>query len=455
MLKKHFLFEKEFFATILAIGLPIAMQNLISSGVSAMDTIMLGQLGDVAVSGASLGGQTFTFMMVVGFGISGGSSVLISQYWGKGDKDVIRRVMRISNFATLILSLIFTFAAFFFTSDIVALFSNEPEVIEAGVDYLKTLSVGFVFYALSSNYFLLLRAVERVRISTAVYAMSFFVNVIVNYMFIFGKFGAPALGVQGAAIGTVAARMFEFVCAMIYMYFAENTIGYRIHCMFKLDARLLPDFIRHALPVMGNELVWGMGSLATGMIMGRIGSTFVASYSVVNVIFQLSSVFNFGIANAAAVICGKTIGQGKKERAQKAANTLNITAFCIGIMMSLVVFLIREPFLSIYDITPEAKAAAFSMIGVLMIIQPISSVDVVNIIGVLRGGGDTKVALMLDGLGMWLVNIPLSILLGLVIGAPAQLIFLSMRSDAFIKIFIEFWRITSGKWLKTVTRDNI
>ena len=454
MLKKHFVFDREYFKALAAVALPLAMQNVISNGVTAMDTIMLGELGDIAVSGASLGGQTFFLMMIAGFGVCGGASVLIAQYWGKGNTDVIRRVMRISTLTMFVLSIAFTVAAFFFTEQIMSIFSNETEVIAAGVEYLRTLSVGFIFYALSNCYFLALRGVEQVKVSTTVYAMSFFVNVIVNYMFIFGKFGAPALGVQGAAIGTVAARFFEFCCAAVYMYFIEKKIGFKWHCMFKIDKTLVPDFIHHALPVMGNELIWGMGSVTTGIIMGHIGSTFVAANSVVTVIYNLASVFTFGVANAASVICGKTIGQGKLERAQKTAVTLNVTAFVIGFLMSMVVMIVRTPFLSIYNITPEAKLAAFQMLTVVICIQPIAALDIVNIIGVLRGGGDTKLALMLDGGGMWLINIPLSVIMGLVIGAPAPFVYLCMRCDAFIKIFIELRRILSGRWIRTVTRDN-
>ena len=455
MLKKHFLFEKDFFRTLIAIGLPIALQNVISSGVTAMDTIMLGQLGDIAVSGASLGGQTFFLMSMGCFGICGGAAVLIAQYWGKGQVDVIRRVMRISAMFCGVLALVFTFIAFNFPQFMLSLFSKETEVVSAGSSYLKILSIGFIFYALSNCYFLALRGVEQVKVSTTVYAMSFFVNVFVNYVFIFGKFGAPALGVKGAAIGTVAARVFEFICAMVYMYFIERKIGFKIHCMFKIDTRLLPDFMKYALPVMGNEIIWGMGSFVTGMIMGRIGSTYVAANSVVAVIYNLSSVFTFGIANSAAVLCGKTIGQGDMKKAQKAAATLNLCAFVVGCIMSIVILVVRGPFISLYEITPEAKAAAFAMLTVVIFVQPLSAIDIVNIIGVLRGGGDTKLALCLDGGGMWLINIPMSILLGLVLKAPAPLVFLSMRCDAFIKIFIEIWRIASGKWIRTVTRDDI
>ena len=455
MLKDKFLLNKDFFKSVFAIALPIAMQNVISFGVNAMDSIMLGKLGDIAVSGANLGGQPFFFLMIAGFGMAGGGAVLIAQYWGKGQKDVIKRIMRISMLVVTILSAIATFVCFVFPYQVMSMFTHEAEVLEASASYLKVLSLGFLFFSISSNYMSSLRAVENVKMSTIVYSMSFFVNVFFNYMFIFGKFGAPALGVVGAALGTVIARVFEFTSTLIYMYFIEKDIGFRMHCMFKIDKELFKDYIHHALPVVGNEMIWGLGSIATSMIMGRIGSTFVAANSVTGVIGQLAQVFIFGIANAAAVVCGKTIGTGEMEKAQKTAQTLLLMGVTCGFISTAIIFLLRNPFLSIYDITPEAKSAAYSMMAVLACTQPIMAIDVVSIVGILRGGGDTRLALALDGGGMWLINIPMGILTGLVLRIPPQFIFLAMRSDSFIKVFIESHRIFSRKWIRTVTRDNV
>ncbi|MBQ8604651.1 MAG: MATE family efflux transporter [Oscillospiraceae bacterium] len=452
MLKEKFLFEKEFFHTVFAITLPIALQNVISFGVNAMDSVMLGSLGDIAVSGANLGGQPFFLMSMIGFGLAGGGSVLISQYWGQGNKEVIRKVMRISMLAITMVSVLFTVVCLFFPYQVMSLYTKEAEVQRAAASYLRVLAVGFVFYAIANNYMSSLRAVESVKMSTAVYGMSFFVNVFFNYVFIFGKFGAPALGIVGAAIGTTAARIFEFVCVTIYMYGFEKKIGYRMHCMFKIDTTLLGDFIRHALPVVGNEMIWGMGATVTSMIMGRIGSTFVAANSITNVIAQLAQVFIFGIANASAVVCGKTIGEGKMERAQKTANTLLLMGVVFGIVSTCVILLLRNPFLSIYDVTPQAKENAYNMMFVLALVQPIAAIDIISIVGILRGGGDTKLALVLDGGGMWVINIPMGILTGLVLKIPPAFIFLALRTDSFIKIFIEIARITSGRWMRTVTR---
>lgn len=455
MLKEKFLFEKDFFKAVFSIAIPIAMQNVISFGVNAMDSVMLGKLGNIAVSGANLGGQPFFLLMIIGFGLAGGGAVLIAQYWGKGQVEVIRRVMRISMLAVLVVSTLFSVVCFFFPTQVMSMFSHEPEVVRASASYLKVLSVGFIFYSLSSNYMSSLRAVESVKMSTAVYAMSFFVNVFFNYIFIFGKFGFKAYGIVGAAMGTVIARMFEFICAVSYMYFAEKKIGYKMHCMFKLDTSLLSDYIHHALPVVGNEMMWGMGSVATSMIMGRIGSTFVTANSITGVISQLAQVFIFGIANAAAVVCGKTIGSGDFKRAQKTAQTLLLMALGFGLLSTAIVLALRNPFLTIYDVTAEAKDAALKMMFILALVQPVAALDIVNIVGILRGGGDTRLALMLDGGGMWIVNIPLGILTGLVLKVPPQFIFLSMRSDSFIKIIIAIRRILSGKWIRAVTRDDV
>lgn len=454
MLKDKFLFEKSFFSQVFAIMLPMALQNVISFGVNAMDSIMLGSLGDIAVSGANLGGQPFFLMSMVGFGLASGGSVLISQYWGQGNKEVIRKVMRISMLAITIVSVAATVVCFFFPYQVMSLYTHEREVQRAAAGYLRVISIGFIFYAIANNYMNSLRAVENVKMSTLVYGMSFFVNVFFNYVFIFGKFGAPALGVVGAAMGTSIARIFEFICVTVYMYFVEKKIGYKMHCMFKIDTALIPDFLHYALPVVGNEMIWGLGATVTSMIMGRIGSTFVAANSIVNVIAQLAQVFIFGISNAAAVVCGKTIGEGQKERAQKAAHTLLLMAVVFGVVSAVVILLLRNPFLTIYDITPEAKTSAYNMMFVLALTQPIGAIDIISIIGILRGGGDTKLALALDGGGMWVINIPMGILTGLVLKIPAQWIFLAMRSDSFIKIFIELKRITSGRWIRAVTRDD-
>ncbi len=452
MLKNKFLFNKAFIASVISIAVPIALQNLISTGVQTMDTIMLGRLGDTAVSAAALGGQPFFLLSLLSFGLTGGGSVLIAQYWGQKNIEVIKKVMRTSMLFITVASLIVTFICFFYSEGVMRIFSNEEEVVKASAEYLKVLSLGFVFNAIASNYLMSMRAVEKVKMSTVVYAMSFFVNVFFNYIFIFGEFGAPELGIVGAALGTVIARIFEFLCAVIYMYFIEKEIGYKMHCMIKKDKSVRKDYIKNATPVIMNEMLWAFGTSAITMVMGRMGQTFVAANSVTMVLFNLASVTTFGIANASAVLAGKTIGEGDLEKTQKVANTLVVLAFSMGAIGTMVLLLIRDPFLSFYNITDTAKEMSSQMIFILAILMPISSVDIVNEIGILRGGADTKFALGVTTVGMWGLNIPLGILMGLVLQMPAPIVFLSMRIDSFFKIPLQLYRIVTGKWIRRVTK---
>ncbi|MEG1932322.1 MAG: MATE family efflux transporter, partial [Pygmaiobacter sp.] len=258
-IKRNFLLEKVFFRTAFAIVLPIAAQNVISFGVNAMDSIMLGSLGDIAISAANLGGQPFFLLMGFGFGLSSGGGVLIAQYWGKKDLVRIRKVMRMSMQFVFVMSVLATLLCTLMPEAIIGLFTTNAEIIAAASSYLRLVAFSYIPYSISNNYIMSLRAVEQVKISAAIYGVSFFVNVFFNYCFIFGKFGFPALGVRGAAVGTILARTTELILAMLYMHLFEKRVGFRIKDCLIIDTELLPDYVRHSLPVVGNELMWSFG----------------------------------------------------------------------------------------------------------------------------------------------------------------------------------------------------
>lgn len=279
-LRGAFLFEKNFLLSAAAIALPVALQNIISFGVNLMDSVMLGQLGNVAITAANLGGQPFFLLTMFGFGLASGGSVLIAQYWGKGDIARIRRVMAMSLQAVFCVSALFTAVSLLFPRQLMQLFNSDEAILQASVEYLSTLAFSYLFYSMSNCYLMCLRAVERVRISTLIYGVSFFVNVFFNWCFIFGRCGMPALGVRGAAVGTILARMSECALALLYMYMRETRTGFRLRHLFRrFDSGLLRDFIRHSLPVVGNELLWGLGTVLMTMIISNLGDTFVTANS--------------------------------------------------------------------------------------------------------------------------------------------------------------------------------
>lgn len=450
-LKDHFIFEKQFLLNMLAIAVPIALQNMISFGVAMMDSVMLGGLGDKAISAANLGGQPFSLLMSIGFGLSSGGSVLIAQYWGRGDVAHIRTVMRLSMQIVFTASSLMTLVCLLFPQQVMGLYSNEAEIVAAAAQYLQLVALSYLPYSISNNYIMSLRAVEKVTVSAAIYGTSFFVNVFFNYVFIFGAFGAPALGVRGAAVGTILARCSELLLVTIYMYAKEDTIGFRFSDCFRLKNEMIQDYTRHSLPVLGNELLWGLGISVTAAIIGRIGSVFVTANSIAAVLNQLALVSVIGVGNAAAVITGKLIGEGRMQRAKRAANTILLGSVFVGMFNCAMIFILRPIFLSFYRITPEAYEAAYTVMGVLALLHLSLAIDITCIIGILRGGGDTKTAFAFDCGALWLVSVPMGVLSGLVWGWPVPLVYVMLKLDSPIKTILSLIRLKSGAWIRNVT----
>ncbi len=447
-----FVRDKVFYRSLAAIALPIALQNIISFGVNIMDSVMLGSLGDVAISGASLGGQPFFILMMFSFGISSGGGVLIAQYWGKKNLGAVRRILSISMRLVIVVSLVFTAVSLLFPAQLMSLFSGEEAVVRASAQYLFVLAFSYPFFAVASNYMMSLRAVEQVKISAVIYGVSFFINIFFNYCFIFGKFGFPRMEVAGAALGTVIARASEFVMVMVYMNFFEKRVGFRLRDFKTFDRTLLPDYVRHALPVVGNEVLWGLGTAATNLIIGRIGSSFVAASSIANVMSQFCNVFIFGVANAAAVLTGKAIGEGRRDHAQQVAQTLWVLSFGVGAVSCVVLLLLRGPVLQIYNVLPETRAMAFEILTVLALLQISLAPDMTCIVGILRGGGDTHVGFWFDCGGLWLIGVPLGLITGLVLHLPAPIVFLCMKLDSPVKLTLSSVRMFSKRWIRNVTR---
>ncbi|MEG2769571.1 MAG: MATE family efflux transporter, partial [Oscillospiraceae bacterium] len=243
----------------------------------------------------------------------------------------------------------------------------------------------------------------------------------------------------------------EFLMVMFYMHFREKLVNFRMKDLFKFNTTLLGDYMRHSLPVVGNELFWGLGSLAVSVIIGHIGEAFVTANSIADVMNQLTSVAVFGLANAAAVLTGKTIGEGRKKDAQKTANTiLALTAF-VGLCGSVVLLLLRGPILTLYNVTPEAREITMSLLTVLALLQLPLALDLTTIVGVLRGGGDTKFAFLIDCGCLWGFAVPIGAIGGLVLGLPPALTYVLLRGDTILKCIFGLVRTFSGKWVKDLT----
>lgn len=333
--------QKQFYRKVFSLVIPMALQNLINVGVTATDVVMLGKVSEQVLSGCSLGGQVFFIFNLFLFGMASGVSVLTAQYWGKRDTDSIEKLLGIVMRLAVIAGLIFMLGSFFFPQQIMRVFTDEPEIIAEGVKYLRIVAFTYPMVAVSMTYLNLIRSIEKVLISTVVYGLSLVLNFVVNGVLIFGLFGAPRLGIVGAAIGTLCARALELAIMLFYAYCRNDVIRLRLSCFLHMDRNLARDFLRYSSPVVVNEFLWGAGYSAIAAIIGHLGSSAVAANSVAQVMRQLATVVVFGIGNATAILLGKALGEDKKEEAQVYAGRLIRLTVCFGFLGGALVFLLR------------------------------------------------------------------------------------------------------------------
>lgn len=445
--------EKNFYKLIVSIALPIAVQNLINFAVGMIDTMMLGSLGEVQLSAAAIGNNLFFILMVLMFGLAGGSNILISQYWGKGDVKSIHKILALMYRACIIITSIFIGIAMFIPGAFIKLYTSDINVIEAGSAYLRIVSVGYIFYAITNCTIMILRSVKTVKISLVVYTASLLVNGFFNWVFIFGKLGAPALGVSGAAIATVMARITEFIIVICFMIFYENKINLKLKHLLKVDKRILKDYVANCTPVLFNELLWSSGSTMISIIIGRLGTETVAANSISNVVFNFVTVFIFGLSNATAVIIGNTIGEGRNEKAKEYARTIGVLSILMGIMSAGVIQIIKPMVVDFYNVSALTKSIAIDLMSVTSIIVIFQSLGINLMMGVLRGGGDAKFVLINDIIFMWIVAIPLGFVSAFVLKLPVAMVFFIVKSDEIIKSIISVVRVLNGKWVRNLTRD--
>lgn len=444
--------RKDFYKRVFALVIPMALQNLINVGVSATDVVMLGKVGEQVLSGCSLGGQVFFIFNLFLFGTASGASVLTAQYWGKRDTDSIERLLGIVVRLAVTVGLIFMLGSFFFPEQIMYIFTDEPEIVAEGVKYLKIVAFTYPMVALSMSYLNLIRSIEKVVISTVVYGSSLVVNFIINGILIFGLFGAPRLGIVGAAIGTLCARFLELGIMLFYAYFRNDVIRLRLSCFLHPDKGLLQDFLKYSSPVVVNEFMWGAGYSAIAAIIGHLGSSAVAANSVAQVMRQLATVVVFGIGGATAILIGKAIGENKQEEAKIYAGRLIRLTVCFGFLGGLLVFLIRPFLVDAFGYTGVTASLMNSFLMMMSYYVVAHSINGTFIIGIFRDGGDTRFGMFLDSGILWGCSILFGFLAAFVWKLPVNAVYFMLLSDELVKFPLCCIRYRQKKWLKNVTR---
>lgn len=445
--------DRRFYRLLFSIALPIAVQNLITFMVSMVDTLMVGALGEIQLSAVSIANNLFFVLTILMFGLAGGSNIMISQYWGKGNVKTIHKILAIMYRVCLLITGIFIFIALFLPKYFMGIFTTDKAVIDFGASYLRIVCIGYLFYSITNCTIMMLRSVKTVSISIIVYTASLVVNSILNWILIFGNLGAPELGIRGAAIATVCARITEFSIVLVFMFIYERKIGLKLEHLLKLDKEILKDYVGLCTPVLCNELLWAIGASMISVIVGRMGTEVVSANSINGVAHQFVTVFIFGMSNATAVIIGNTIGEGKKEKAKEYAYSIGIFSVVMGCISGLMILLIKPFVVDFYNVSYSTKLIAMEIMTVTSGIIVFQSLASNFMMGVLRGGGDAKFVLINDLIFMWLVAIPGGFFVAFVLELPVALVFLVIKCDEILKSLTSVYRVISGKWVNDVTKD--
>ena len=437
---------------ILRLAVPIVLQNIVTTAVNSADVIMLGFVGQDALSAGSLANQVMFILNLVYTGISSGVIMLAAQYWGKKDTKTIEHIMGIGMQLSIFISSMFFIMAFFFPHILMRIFTNDINLIYAGIPYLRMVSFSYLFMSFSQVYLCAMRSIERVHFSTVTNAVALILNIIFNAVFIFGLFGAPKLGILGVALATVIARAVEFTICVIDN-FIPKAIHFHIKNILEVNKILFFDFMKYSLPAFGNEIVWGVAFSMYSVIMGHLDSDIVAANAVVVVARNLGTVACFGIADAGAIILGKSIGSGNTDTIKSdSSHFVKITSMS-AVVGGIVIFLLRPVFFTMADLTPTAQSYLSIMLFINMYYIVGQAFNTAMICGVFRSGGDSKWGFFCDIIDMWCYSVPLGFISAFVLKLPPMWVYFLICTDEFVKIPFVYKHYKSYKWLKNITRD--
>lgn len=452
---KERLDRKQFLLYALKLAFPIMIQNLISTLVNSADTIMLGYVSQTAMAASSLANQYTFVLFCFYYGLGIGTSVLCAQYFGKGDKQTVERIIGLAARVAILISLLFFVFSFFAPEAIMKIFTDSPQTIKEGAAYLKVLSFSFVFMGFSQVFVSALRSVGKIVFPSALYVVSLLVNVMMNAAFIFGLFGLPRLGVVGVALGTVSARAVEVILCFAYSA-AGKDIKFRLKNLFRRSGVLFKDFLKISAPSVVNDLMWGMAATTCTAILGHIGDDMVAANAVAVMVVNMGAIVCRGFSNATTIIVSQTLGENRMEDTKVYAKRMLWLTVIVSLLGCCVILAIRPFMVQFYR--DKLTETAIYYLGIIMIMTTWrlvgEGINTCLICGCFRGGGDAKFGMVVDTVFMWGVSVPLMAIAAYVLKLPPVWVYFVMTLDEFEKMPVVFAHYFKFKWMKNITRDQ-
>ena len=447
-----------FYKQVLLLSVPIVLQNLITSTLGMADTFMVGMLGEAPMAAVTLPNNPLYAVQKFNFGVQSGSSVLISQYWGRQEMDAINRVLGVALWVVLSVSSLFAAVLLICPVEFLSLFGNQPQVVELAAQYGSIAGLSYVCNAFTMMYVAAYRSMERPQLGMYILTASMTANTFLNWVFIFGNLGAPALGVRGAAVATLTARLLEVAIVAVHMM-RNRFFRVRAGLLLRPGVDMTRRFLRYGGLVVCNETMWGLGTSVFPTIMGHMaGSTeLLAAYTIAGNIEKIVMVASFGLSSTAAIIIGREIGAGRQDKLLDVGKALNTVAVAEGgllggLLLAFVLTAAPAWVYPLFKLSAEAASVASMMMVMMALAMPLKDFNTVNIVGVLRGGGDVTAATLIDTGPLWLVAVPYAALCGLALQTSVFWVYLAFPLEQVVKFFIGVRRLRSGRWVRDLTR---
>lgn len=446
--------DKRFYRTFFPLLLVIALQQLAALTVNLVDNIMLGRYTELALSGATLVNQIQFILFQLGSGIGMGIVVLASQYWGQKRIEPIKKIISIGLKVGFLVGLIFFLLAIFIPRPLLSLFTSDEAVIEEGIRYLRIICWTYLIYSLSSSLMYSLQSVETAMVGTVMSLSTIAINLCLNYILIYGNFGAPELGIEGAAYATLVSRIVELIIILVYVLYIDKKLRIKLRDLLQFDFTYLGDYVRVATPIVLSGLLWGVAQAAQSAILGHISASVIAANSIASTIFQIFAVFGFSCANVASVTIGKTIGEGRLDMVRSYAKTLQAIFLIIGITFGGLMFLLKDAIVGIYTVTEETKLLSSQFLAILSVTTIGTCYEFPVESGIIGGGGSTKYAAWMDNLFMWLFTIPTAFLSAFVFHFPPVVTFCFLKADQLLKCIPNSIVCNRFRWVRQLTKAD-
>lgn len=445
--------DKKFYKSFTILCLTLMLEQAVILSVNLADNLMLGVYNEASLSGVAAVNQIQFVLQQIVYGVSNAMIVLGSQYWGQKRAEEVKRISSVGVRVVLVVCIALFLAVTFFPEGAVKLFTSETGIVSEGVRYLSVMRFSYVFFGLSTIMLGTMRIAESVKIALRVSVVSLVINVCINYLLIFGNLGFPELGVRGAAIGTLTARIVECFIIAYFLFKKEKRLCVKPSDYFKVDKLMLKDYLKVGTSIILTSLLWGVANALQTVILGHMDKSAIAAQSISNTLFLLLKVTSVGAASAASVIIGRTVGSGDHAKLKEYVHTLQVFFVGIGLVLACLFTIIRFPLLSVYNISDETRKMANAFMTIQTITIFTMSYQMPTNTGIIRGGGDSNFILILDIISIFVIVLPLSALSAFVWRLSPVIVIFLLNSDQIFKCVPAFIRCNSYKWIRKLTRD--